>query len=162
MKVRDLTAMEQSFIDEGWGNGSLHPTVVRNIDAYWKSAPVDEDDADFYVGFGFHETDWVALFFDVLKCPKREMLEGEDITAFEKREHERFQHCTAGFPLLGRMFTMFRDANYYSDEVGQLREQCLKLQSETSHEGGRRALDKLILACDKALAANMGLILISD
>jgi hypothetical protein len=158
----DLVALEQSFSAEGWGNGSLHPMVVRNIDTYWKRGPVDESDEDFYVGFGFHETDWVALFFDVLKCPKREMLDGEDIMAYEKRERERFQQCTAEFPMLGRMFTMFRDANYYPGEVGQLREQCLKLQSETSHEAGRRALAKLILACGKALESEMGLILVSD
>src|SRR5829696_8333634 len=128
----DLDNSEQSFIAEGLGNGWLHPTVVRNVDTYWKGGHTDDD---FFVGFEFTHIDWEALFFGVLKCPEwGEMQDGEDYSAYRLREYERFQICTSRFPMLGRIFDMYEDAGYTSDEVGQLREQCLKLQSATVHE----------------------------
>ncbi len=151
---------EGGYVAEGWGNGSLHPHVVRNPENYWNGGHSEDD---FYVGFDFHYWDWEALFAGVLNCPEWEpYVEGEDIMEREKREYARFQQCTSDYPLLGRIFDMYQDAEYRADEVSQLREQCLRLQSRTNHAEGWRALAKLILACDKALERKLGLLLISD
>ncbi len=150
---------EQGYIAEGQGNGSLSPHVVRNPESYWDDGHSEDD---FYVGYDFHPWDWEALFFEELKCPEWQYIEGENIEVRDKREYARFQDCTREYPLLGRIWDMYQDAGYRADEVRQLREQCLKLQLRATSEKAARALGKLILACDKALERKLGLLLISD
>jgi hypothetical protein len=156
----NLEDLEKDFIAEGWGNGSLHPTVVRDSVNYWNGGSSKND---FYVGFDFHYTDWEALFFGELNCPRYEpYVEGEDIVERDKRWYAKFQQCTSEYPMLNRIFDMYADAGYTAEEVSVLREQCLTLQAKTKHSGGWRALAKLIIACNKALDSRLDLLLICD
>ena len=152
--------LEREFVAEGFGNGSLHPYVVRNPVSYWDDGYHKDD---FYVGFDFHWVDWEALFWGALNAAERdEYVQGEDIIEFHERNRRKFEESIPEYPLLGRIFDMYEDAVYEAEEVNQLREECLKAREGTEHAGAIKAANKLILACDKASERGLGLRLISD
>ena len=156
----NVDELEKDFVSEGWGNGSLHPTVVRDSINYWNGGSSKDD---FYVGFDFHYTDWEDLFSNEFDLPQYEpYVEGDDIVERDNRWYAKFQQCTSEYPMLNRIYYMYADAGYTAEEVPVLREQCLRLQAKTRHAEAWRALAKLIIACDKALAAKSALLFISD
>ena len=151
--------MEREFVAEGWRNGSLHPYVLPDPDKFRESGVFAED----YVGFDFHWVDWESLFWGALNAARREeYVQGEDISEFEVRNRRRFQQSLFAYPLLGRVFDMYEDADYQAEEIDQLREECLRVRRGTQHAPAIRALDKLILACNKASDRGIGLSLSSD
>jgi len=56
--------------------------------------------------------------------------------------------------MLGRINYIFEDYVFTPEEVEKLREECLKLTSDTSNLEADLALRKLIYACDEALKDN--------
>lgn len=122
---------------------------------------VAECDRDIGRGFGIVE--WGALFFDVLHCPEPETpIEGENINTRYERRRIKFQQAIPEYPMLGRIWDIYHDASYKSEEVEQLRAECLKIQASTNELRALRGLRELILACDEALKVKRGVILLSD
>ena len=152
--------MERQFVAEGWGNGSLHPRVVHNPMHYWDGG---QSENDFYVGFDFHRHDWEALFWTALNAARLdEYVQGEDIIQYHERNRQKFEDSIPDYPFLGRIFDMYEDAVYEASEVEPLRNECVKAQGASNDERSIRALSKVMLACDKAIERNLGLLFISD
>lgn len=131
---------------DGCGQGSLHICVVRDP-AHW-----DEAQGDRHIErLDLHETDWEAVFYDVLGCSKGEpYVRGEDITEHTERSRRYFQQCIPQYPMLGRIFDMYEDYVFTPEEVGRLREECQMVRASTSNPGADKALRKLIYGCDEA------------
>ena len=152
--------LEREFVADGRGNGSLHPYAVHDRDNYWKGGRHKDD---FYIGFDFHIDDWVALFWNTLNAARREeYTRGEDIAEFDERYRRRFEASLSQYPLLARISGMYEDAAYGAKEVHQLRDECLRVRGSTKVKEGIRALNKLVLACNKASDRGMALLLMAD
>jgi hypothetical protein len=116
-----------------------------------------------YLGIGFTGGDWEAIFFDTLHCPEYEPYNfDEDIDAHTERQRQLFKQSIPEYPMLGRIWDMFEDVSYNSEESKQLREECLKLKSLTTNLRAIRGLEKLIAASDEAIIADTALWLASD
>jgi hypothetical protein len=64
--------------------------------------------------------------------------------------------------MLSRIFDMFEYALYEKAEVGQLREECLKLKSIASFVEASEALNRLVEGCNKALSNESALLMVPD
>jgi len=109
----------------------------------------------------FYES-WEALFFKVLGCPDTERLECESRDAFHERWTQKFCEAIPEYPLLGRLSYFYHDVWYELEEVAQLRDECIKVQSGTNDKDALEGLNSLIIACDEAERHKLGLFLGAD
>ncbi len=108
-------------------------------------------------------SDWLALFFDVLKCPKpRPYLSDENIDAWTEERKLNFQKAIPDYLLLARIYDPYSDVWYSPQEVLPLRGECLSVTARTKNESALQGLNTLIDACDKASQSDLGLLLVSD
>ena len=150
---------ENSDLFEGFGNGSLHLYFVRDP-ANWHGE--DRRDA-FYIELDFHSSDWEALFIDVLHFPGWDKyIKGDDVNELHERNRKRFEQTIPEYPMLARIFDMYKDYQFTPEELPWLREECLSVKSKTSNPQAIRALRKLIFACDEASRRGFHLLFICD
>lgn len=143
-------------MQEGRSGGSLSPHIARDTVGFLKGVPSDEDS---YVGYDIHPEDIEALYFDGLGVPRWENIAAENVEKQIELYRESFQKQTSGYPLIGRITDTDQTVAYTTDEVLLLLEECERLQNGISHLKAVRALQKLILAGNKAAARQMGLLL---
>ncbi len=155
----DVNGLEGSFVEEGRGNGSLHPRVVRDPVNFWEGGACEDD---FSVGYDFHPNDFEALYYEALGVPRWEDISAQGFEEQDELCYKGFVEHTLAYPLLNRINDMYQDAAYSAEEVLLLRDQCRELQASIVNEQASRALSKIILACDKATEKEMGLLFISD
>lgn len=108
--------------------------------------------------------DWEELFLNTLEAPRWEDYnDGEAIEQYYERQRIRFQTALAGkgYPLLGRIWRIFRDVNYYPHEIEGLRSECVAVKKNARDHAVIEALDRLISACDQAIDCNAGLNFVS-
>ena len=111
----------------------------------------------------FYGSEWSALFFDVLGCPKpRPYLPEDDIDAWMEKRKLNFQLAIPDYPLLARMVDPYSDVWYLPQEVPDLRSECVTITARTKDPTALEGLHKLIFACDKSLETGLGLFLVSD
>ncbi|MES2462803.1 MAG: hypothetical protein V4671_19650, partial [Armatimonadota bacterium] len=123
---------------DGFGNGSLHFTVGLSR----------------YLELDFHPADWEALFLETLGCPPYDPCRPEeDANQCRDRNRRLFRAAILGYPLLGRIYDLYEDALFSSEEVPLLREECERAKNQANHPGGIRALRKLIFAANEAIEA---------
>ena len=142
--------------------GSLQIAVMMD--------PFDEDSwdttkGDHYTDLEIEGREWEELFFNVLQAPEgQKYIDGEDIQKYYEHQENLFKEnlTDKGYPMLGRIWWMFRDTNYLPSEVHQLLAECLKLQKKTENVYALSTLGKLIAACYEALKINSGLCFLSD
>lgn len=139
-------------------NGTLKIAVMMNPYGEW-----DTSKGDRHTDLEIDEDEWCELFYKVLGVPERWKEVDGQLEPVEFSEEQFKENLTdKGYPMLGRIWFMYRDANYSPSEVHQLLAECLKLQKKTENMYALSALGKLIAACDEALEINSGLCLISD
>jgi hypothetical protein len=155
---------------DGRGNGSLHIHLARDPER-WHGAE-SEDSVDMRLDF--HPDDWVALFVDVLHVPvpneddlqqlneRSRYVERDEVIVLREWRRDMFREATSQYPMLGRIWDMYEDAVFRPEELPQLRDECLKLKSETTQPEPLKALRKLLYACDEATKRGFSLMLISD
>lgn len=125
-----------------------------------------------WLGLTFGSRDKEALFFRALKVfnpvaavggriPVEDFRRGkwDELMGQFERSAER---ATAELPLLRRLKEEYEDAVFSPDEVGALREECLKVRAGTDDAQALSALEKLTRACDEALKERSGLFFASD
>jgi len=93
-----------------------------------------------WLDIAFDGSDWEAVFRDMLNTPR----------------------IPSEYPMLCRIDNLYEDVIYKREEVGHLRDECLRTQAITSNPRALEGLRKLILACDEALNLDMGLYFASD
>ena len=128
-----------------------------------RNAGTWNESTDRHLKGGLSMTGWAALFFKVLGCPEAEpFVEGEDINEYDERYRQRFREAILDYPMLGRITDYYDDVWYEPEEVVQLRDECVSVQSNTKDQDALRDLDELLRACDEAQRHNLGLFLAAD
>lgn len=120
---------------------------------------------DHYLDPRLEGREWGALFLDVLKCPDTAdvpRLTDEGNEDWQERYGAKFQQAIPNYPMLGRIYDTLIYVAYKPEEIGQLRDECLRLQSMTSDEKALSMLKKLIHACDEASKVRSGLLFVPD
>lgn len=140
------------------GNGTLKIALMKNPLGEWNA-----DKGDHHTGLEIEEDEWCELFYKVLGVPERWKEVGGQLEPVEFSEAQFKGILTGkGYPMLGRIWFMYRDANYLLPDVSKLLAECLKIQKETENVYALSALGKLIAACAEAIKTNSGLCLLSD
>ncbi len=120
---------------------------------------------DHYLDPRLEGNEWGALFVDVLKCPDTgdiPLLAGESNEDWQERYSSKFQQAIPSYPMLGRVYDTLIYVAYKPEEISQLRDECLKVQSMTSNEKALAVLKSLIEACDEASKVRSGLLFVPD
>ncbi|MEO5857777.1 MAG: hypothetical protein ABIR33_02395 [Pyrinomonadaceae bacterium] len=129
----DLTKLEEEFLQEPQGEGSLVPKVDGN-----------------HVGFDIHPEDIDALFFDGIGVPRYASIEIEDLDEHNAVYMERYNAAMAKFPLIGRANDTMVGANYSRDEIAGLLAECHALIESSTDPKATRATKKLLISAMKA------------
>lgn len=139
--------------------GSLRIAIMKNPSGSWNLSQ-----GDHHLNLDIEPDEWEELFFHVLNAQWEERIEGEDTVEYYKRQEQIFKQNlkTIGYEMLGRIWDIYRDAEYLPSEIGKLRAECTKLQRKTKNIAALSALNKLIFACNKAQKTGSGLRLLSD
>lgn len=112
--------------------------------------------------------EWAALFRDVLNCPmnlNEPYTPGDNLDERHERFRLMFQQALEDYSMLGRIWDTYIDITYESDEVDELRAECLRvipIAANKSNHVALEALNKLINACDEALKVGASLVFTSD
>jgi hypothetical protein len=159
---------EEGYIYVGNFSDSLAVYVAEDPNSF----DGREHDKSRWIGLTFDALDKEALFFRALKVfnpaasvggriPVEEYRRGkwEDLMAQAERS---LALATAELPMLRRFKVEYEGAVFSVDEVGDLRDECLKVCSGTQDEQALSSLWKLIQACDEALKEGWGLFFASD
>jgi hypothetical protein len=149
----------EEFMSEITGNLSF--IVVRDPKSFFEGLK----EPDHYLNIDLNGDEWSALFYDVLNCPKANVepfSSGEDPEQWRERYRLKFQQSIPDYPMLSQIWDIYNYANYRPEEIAQLREECLKVQTNTSNENGLAALAKLVAACDEASKLGSGLLFVPD
>lgn len=155
--LQNLTEIQTEFFQEAQGEGSLAAYAVRDAAAFSKDAPPDES---FYIGYDIHPENLAALYFDGIKLPRWENVEGESRDEKLEIYNRSFQAVTASYPLISRVSDTDQKVAYAPEEVAPLREECRRVLDGADDASAIKALQKIYIACDKAVARQMGLLLI--
>lgn len=140
--------------NESWRDvnlaGTLSLGLIDNVDDYFKHNKIR------YLFIDFDAEDWKALFLGLLNCPAYKLSESNEVN------RQRFEKHLSEYPMLGRIFDMFEYALYEKIDVGQLREECLRLKSIASFIEASGALEKLIEGCNQATSNESALLMVPD
>lgn len=126
------------------------------------SKPSDKNNFDLNQDIIIDE--WDELFLNVLKVPEITPSKQESRINFLNRRETLFQEIltSKGYKLIGRICHFSQDAFYFNSEVETLLKECIDIQKKTQNSLALSGLNKLILACNKALSVNSGIWLVSD
>ena len=158
---------ENADLFDGRENGSLHIFLARDPER-WQLA---EDTVA--LRFDFHPEDWQALFVGVLQVEldeddlqelidRNRSVEVHEILGPDEWQEQKFREATTEYPMLGRIWSVYVECMFSTDELSELRGECVKLKSETTQPEATRALRKLMYACDEAAKRGFSLILSGD
>jgi hypothetical protein len=142
----------------------MHVTwLVRDVAAFEAHAgPTSKDDKVLPYGLNYQE--WLELYFDVLGVDKT----GYDEWVKENPDEARhsvlgeFDEDINGYPMLSRIKGARYDVIYRAREVGLLRDECLKVRSNTKNSVALRGLEKLLRICREAEMSGLSIYLMSE
>lgn len=156
--LQNLTAVENDFIQEEKGEGSLSVYAARDIAAnFSKFAPPEES---FGIGYDIHPLDIEALYFEGIKLPRWESIKADNHDRQMEIYNEAFDKIKADFPLISRVSDTDVTVKYTPEEVAQLQTECERITDGTEDAKAIRAVQKFYIACCKAADNQMGLLLI--
>ncbi len=149
---------------EDFDDPGMHVTwLVKDTEAFPLN-PWPTSERDRTLQFGLNYQEWSALFFDVLGVDRR----GYDNWAKENPEEAKgsilieFDEELFDYPMLSRIVGIRYDAVFGVNEVEQLREECLRVKSQTSNAVPLKGIDKLLLMCDWAQQLKLSIYLMCD
>ena len=160
------TALQASFAEDNDEStsgiaGRLSIFSVRDPKSFFEGLK----EPDHYLDIDLKGDEWAALFYDVLRCPKATVepfSPGDDTEQWRERYRLKFQQAMPNYPLLGRIWDIYEYGSFRPTEIAQLREECLRIQNNTSNEKALAALTKLVSACDEASKNSSGLLFVPD
>jgi hypothetical protein len=142
----------------------MHVTwLVHDVTAFEAHAgPTSNEDKVLPYGLSYQE--WFELYFNVLSVGKT----GYDEWAKENPEEAKrsvlgeFDEDIDGYPLLSRIKGARYDIVYKAQEVKSLREECLKVKTNTTNAVALRGLEKLLHICHEAEVSGLNIYLMSE
>lgn len=152
------------MIERGSLESGMHVTwLVHDVAAFEAHAgPTSKEDKVLPYGLSYQE--WFELYFNVLGVDKT----GYDRWAKENPEEAKhsvlgeFDEDIDGYPLLSRIKGARYDVMYKAEEVGLLRDECLKVKSNTTNPVALRGLEKLLRICHEAIVSGLSIYLMSE
>ncbi len=139
--------------------------LVRDTKAFGTKGETSKDDRSLDLRLTYQE--WLAIYFDALGldksgykewAAKRVVLGQRNVVTILTELDEEIP----GFPMLSRIRGPFHDAAFELDEVEGLRNECLRVQSDTSNALALRGLKTLLLICDQAQQLGLSIYFVSN
>ncbi|CAN5453198.1 hypothetical protein BH10ACI1_BH10ACI1_16060 [soil metagenome] len=137
----DYSALEAEFNGEIKGYGSL-------------SLELSDDLADESANIGFHirPEDIEALYFEGIGIPRWESIEADSTEKQLEIYNEAMSKLMAQYPLIQRVNDTDVKVAYQPEEISALQTECERVMAATSDAKATKALQKFIIACQKASA----------
>jgi len=142
--MSDMGVLEQEFIDEQKGEGSLSAFLI-------------DGETSEYIGWDVNPEDIEAIYFEGIGVPRWESLQADSVEAQTALYWERFNALMDPLPMIGRMRDTDEKIEYASAEVQQLLGECDEILLGANDAKARRSVQKLSLAAAKATERNAGL-----
>ena len=158
--LQNLTEIENQFVSEDKGEGSLMVYAVRDLAADFSKFAAREE--SFSVGYDITPLDIEALYFEGIKLPRWESIKAENTDQQLEIYNEAFGKIKADFPLISRVSDTDVTVKYTTEEVAQLQSECEKVADSADDAKAIRAVQKFYIACNKAAENQMGLLLIPN
>ena len=158
--LQNLTEIENQFISEDKGEGSLMVYAVRDLNADFSKFAAREE--SFSVGYDITPLDIEALYFEGIKLPRWESIKADNTDQQLEIYNEAFGKIKAEFPLISRVSDTDVTVKYTPEEVAQLQAECEKVADSANDSKAIRAVQKFYIACNKAGEQQMGLLLMPN
>lgn len=158
--LENLDQIEQEFIQEDKGEGSLMVYAVRDLNADFSKFA--ERDVSFGLGYDITPLDVEALYFEGIKLPRWESIQAETVEEQMAIYNESFDRIKAAFPLISRVSDTDVTVKYTLEEVAKLQTECEQVADGTDDAKAIRAAQKFYIACNKATENQMGIMLMPN
>jgi len=145
------------FLD--YNDPGMHVTWLVNDTEAFPINPGRTSERDRILHFGVNYREWFALYFQVLGVGGKDLLTND---VSEVPRIAEFDEDIPDYPMLSRINGMLHDAVFESTEVGALRTECLRVQSQTTNERALSGIDKLLRICDWALHLDLSIYLMCN
>jgi hypothetical protein len=155
--------MSETDLEDFYDPGMHGTWLVKDTEAFPLN-PGPTSERDRTLNFGLNYQEWFAIFFDVLGVDKS----GYDNWAKENPEAAKgsilieFDEEIPSYPMLSRIVGGRYDIVFEADEVERLREECLRVKSQTSNAVALKGIRKLLLMCDWAQRLDLSIYLMCD
>lgn len=145
----------------------MHVTwLVRDVEQFGRQvAPTS--DQDRVLPFGLNYQEWLAIFFEVLEVDhgtyKKRIREHplKAKTSFI-REFDEDSDSLKEYSMLARICGPYYDAVFEANEVGQLRQELLRIKATTSNHLAVQGMEKLLRICTEAQMLKLGIYLLAE
>ncbi len=158
--LQNLTEVENAFLNEEKGEGSLMVYAVRDLNANFSKFAAAEE--SFGVGYDINPQDIEALYFEGIKLPRWESIKADSHEQQLAIYNESFGKIKADFPLISRVSDTDVTVKYTPEEVAPLQAECERVAENADDARAIRAVQKFYIACHKAAEKQMGLSLIPN
>ncbi|MDQ2747125.1 MAG: hypothetical protein M3T96_07700 [Acidobacteriota bacterium] len=158
--LQNLEAIENQFLQEDKGEGSLMIYAVRDLNANFSKFAAREE--SFSLGYDITPLDIEALYFEGIKLPRWESIKADNHEQQLEIYNQSFDKIKADFPLISRVSDTDVTVKYTAEEVARLRAECEKVSDSANDAKAIRAAQKFYIACQKAAENQMGLLLMPN
>lgn len=158
--LQNLTEIEQEFIQEDKGEGSLMVYAVRDLNADFSKFA--EREVSFGLGYDITPLDVEALYFEGIKLPRWESIQAASVEEQMAIYNESFDRIKAAFPLISRVSDTDVTVKYTLEEVAKLQSECEQVAEGTDDAKAIKATQKFYIACNRAVENQMGLMLLPN
>jgi hypothetical protein len=139
-----LSDLEHEFRQEEKGQGSLSPHIANGSE-------------DSYVGFDIHPENIEALFFEGIGVPRWDSIKADSFEQQEALYMGQYTDLMSKYPMIARANDTFQHVEYTANEVAQLLAECGQILAGTSDPKAVRAVQKFVIAGNKAVEEQTGL-----
>jgi hypothetical protein len=133
---------------------------------YVQSPPQEYNpkNGDCFSGLTIDINELEYLFDDILDCmPKNiKRFEGEDGSDYYERFERTFLENIPDFPLLGRLFEIYRDTYYEYKELPLLKQECDQVFEKYDFEKSSTLIQTLLAAINEVSTESKAIYLASD
>ena len=139
-------------------SNGLDVALMKDPFGEWSSA-----DGGCHTDIAFGDPEWYSFFFNTLGAVrlKREfgLQYGDE---FNTRDDLVFQESLKQYPLLARIDGFYQDACFAAEEIPALRDELNSSENLTLDSEACTFLDGMLAACELAVSAKKGIILLSS
>lgn len=152
--------IEQADSTFGFEQGMHSTCLVRDPEVFARNPGIASAE-DRCLSFGLTYQEWHSLFFDVLGLTDGSP---EEVTVSPTPGGPIIELETEipGYPMLSRIKGYLYDTVFRRDEIAQLRDECLQLETKSSNQPAMRGLRKLLKMCDLAEEAGLSIYLMAE
>lgn len=137
--LQDLSDLEREFNSEVRGYGSLSVKLVSGSGEEFNN-----------IGYQIRPEDIEALYFEGIGTPRWESIEADSVNEQLEIYNDSMREIMADYPLIYRVQDTDKTVVYTADEITQLLAECTKVLGNTENNKAVRAVQKFVIAGNKA------------